>query len=228
MSARWEIDLSPGAATVPRSGPDRRAFKGLAVPEPCIFKPKSLFDRPLQAWQTTRLPTQPFFMGSKSLVKADLGLKRVCPSCGSRFYDLQKRPIECPKCAFSFEPEALYKQRRPRQPEPVVAQPVPAEAEDEDNENEDEESEEVEEIVEPVPDEAPLVVAATGEDEEEEAAEETETEGTGMAVVDEDELEDIVVEDDDEEEDDSLLEDDEDENDDVSGIIDADIEKDER
>ncbi len=49
-----------------------------------------------------------------------------------------------------------------------------------------------------------------------------------MAVVDEDELEDIVVEDDDEEEDDSLLEDDEDESDDVSGIIDADIEKDER
>src|SRR4029077_8472691 len=121
MSARWEIDLSPGMATTPRNGPDRRDFKGLVVPEPCIFKPKSLFDRPLQAWQTTRLPTQPFFMGSKSLVKADLGLKRVCPSCGSRFYDLQKRPIECPKCAFSFEPEALYKQRRPRQPEPETA-----------------------------------------------------------------------------------------------------------
>ena len=220
--------MSPGMAAIPRSGPERRDFSGLAASEPCIFKPKSLFDRPVQAWQTTRLPTQPFFMGSKSLVKADLGLKRVCPSCGSRFYDLQKRPIECPKCAFSFEPEALYKQRRPRQPEPVVAHPVPAEVEDEEAENEDEEVEDAEETVEPIPDEAPLVVAATGEDEEEEVVEETETEGVGMKVVDEDDIEDIVVEDDEEEEDDSLLEDDEDENDDVSGIIDADIEKDER
>ncbi|MGD0867660.1 MAG: TIGR02300 family protein, partial [Rhizomicrobium sp.] len=62
--------------------------------------------------------------GSTTLVKADLGIKRVCPSCGARFYDLQKRPIECPKCAFSFEPESLYKQRRPRQPEPQAAEPV--------------------------------------------------------------------------------------------------------
>src|SRR5471030_1467780 len=145
IRARWEMDLSPGMAAVPLSGPDRRDFKGLTVSEQRIFKPKSLFDRPLQAWQTTRLPTQPFFMGSMSLVKADLGLKRVCPSCGSRFYDLQKRPIECPKCAFSFEPEALYKQRRPRQPEPVVAAGVvrAADAEDEDaeDENEDDDSE---------------------------------------------------------------------------------------
>ena len=70
----------------------------------------------------------PFFTGSKSLVKAELGLKRVCPQCAARFYDLQKRPIECPKCHFSFEPEAMYKQRRPRQPEAAVVQPVAAEA----------------------------------------------------------------------------------------------------
>ena len=167
------------------------------------------------------------------MVKADLGTKRVCPSCAARFYDLQKRPIECPKCAFSFEPEAMYKQRRPRQPEAVAVQPASAESEDEETENEEEEGEEAEseEVVEPIPDEAPIQVAATGEDEEEEeAAEETETEGAGMSVVDEDDIEDIVVEDeeDEEAEDNSLLEEDEDENDDVSGIIDADIEKDER
>jgi uncharacterized protein (TIGR02300 family) len=164
------------------------------------------------------------------LVKADLGLKRVCPNCTARFYDLQKRPIECPKCQFTFEPEAMYKQRRPRQPEAVVAQPVPADAEDEESEDEESEEAESEDVVEAIPDEAPIQIAATGEDEEEEeAAEETETEGAGMSVVDEDDIEDIVVEDDEEdEEDDSLLEEDEDENDDVSGIIDADIEKDER
>ncbi len=55
-----------------------------------------------------------------TLVKADLGIKRVCPSCGARFYDLQKRPIECPKCAFASSPKSLYKQRRPRQPEPAA------------------------------------------------------------------------------------------------------------
>ena len=86
-------------------------------------------------------PTHLFFTGTRTLVKADLGTKRVCPSCGARFYDLQKRPIECPKCGFSFEPEALYKQRRGRQPEPAAAQPCPAaEAEDEEAEDENEES----------------------------------------------------------------------------------------
>ena len=86
-----------------------------------------------------------------TLVKADLGTKRACPSCASRFYDLGKRPIECPKCAFSFEPEALYKQRRGRQPEPVadagVVRAAATENEDEDDENEDDDSEAEEEIL---------------------------------------------------------------------------------
>src|SRR5258706_10702387 len=115
-------------AAVTRNGPGCRDFKGLAVPEPCIFKPKSLFDRPLQAWQTTRLPTQPFFMGSKSLVKADLGLKRVCPSCGSGFYDLENRPIEFPKCDFFFGQGAFYYKLSPRHSGPARGQPVPGDA----------------------------------------------------------------------------------------------------
>lgn len=164
--------------------------------------------------------------GSIILVKADLGIKRVCPSCGARFYDLQKRPIECPKCQFSFEPEALYKQRRPRTPEAVA----PAVIERDEEEEEAEENEEVEAEEET---EAPVVVASDDEAEEEETPDtETEAEGAGMSVVDADEadIEDIEEEDigDDEEEDDSLLEEEDDENDDVSGIIDADIEKDER
>jgi len=71
-------------------------------------------------------------MGSMTLVKADLGIKRICPSCSARFYDLQKRPIECPKCAASFEPESLYKQRRPRQPEPEKAVVVTRERDEEE------------------------------------------------------------------------------------------------
>src|SRR6478609_9055213 len=120
-------------------------------------------------------------MGTPLLVKADLGTKRGCPSCNARFYDLEKRPIECPKCGFTYEPEALFKQRR-RQPEP--AGPVrAAESDDEEDEDEDEN--------------------------------------------DAGEIEDIEVEDDEDEEDNDLLSEVEDEEDDVSGIIDPGIAKDE-
>jgi uncharacterized protein (TIGR02300 family) len=168
------------------------------------------------------------------LVKADLGTKRGCPSCGTRFYDLSKRPIECPKCGYSFEPETLYKQRRGRQPEPVAAGPIPAEeAEDEEAEDEAEEGEaesEEEEEAGTV-EETPLVVSATGEDEDEAAEEEEAEAESGMSVVEGDEdvaIEDIEVEDDEEEEgDDDLLAEVEDEEDDVAGIIDPGIAKDE-
>jgi uncharacterized protein (TIGR02300 family) len=167
------------------------------------------------------------------LVKADLGIKRVCPSCGARFYDLQKRPIECPKCAFAFEPESLYKQRRPRQPEPVQAEPV-AEREEEDEEAEETEEEETQAagVVDAVEGEAALEVATDDDEEEEEEVAEPEPEDAGMSVVDAEgeDIEAIEGEDDeagDEEDDAGLLEAEEDEGD-VSGIIDPDITKDER
>lgn len=155
------------------------------------------------------------------MVKPDLGTKRVCPSCAARFYDLQKRPIECPKCAFTFEPEMLLKQRRTRVPEPAKAiAPVKAVIEDtEDEEAEDDDAEasaDDEELEEEIPEaDEPLIEADAedGEEADQPAAEEP--------VEEEDFEEDI----DEEEEDDSLLE--EVEEDDVAGIIDADIEKDE-
>ena len=176
-----------------------------------------------------------FFMGTRTLVKADLGTKRACPSCAARFYDLSKRPIECPKCGFSFEPEALYKQRRGRQPEPAAALVEAQDTEDEEAEDENEEAEEAqtEDEEAPVVEEAPLIVTATGEDEEDEAAEEEEAEAeSGMSVVEGDEeavIEEIEVEDDDEDDDadDDLLAEVEDEEDDVAGIIDPGIAKDE-
>jgi len=217
------MDLSPGTAAVPFKGPARRAVSGLGVWEASI----NVFDRPGQKWQTTPLSETGLHAGSITLVKADLGIKRVCPQCASRFYDLTKRPIECPKCHFSFEPESLYKQRRARQPEPVAAVPVTNEAED-DEETEENEEAESEEIVEAVPDEAPVVMS---EDDDEVVEEEPEPEAAGMSVVDADEedvVADIEVEDDEEEADDALLAEVEDDEDDVTDIIDADIEKDER
>jgi uncharacterized protein (TIGR02300 family) len=32
------------------------------------------------------------------MAKPDLGLKRVCVSCGAKFYDMAKVPAVCPKC----------------------------------------------------------------------------------------------------------------------------------
>lgn len=34
--------------------------------------------------------------------KPELGTKRVCASCGSRFFDLRRDPIICPKCEAVF------------------------------------------------------------------------------------------------------------------------------
>jgi hypothetical protein len=37
------------------------------------------------------------------VAKAELGTKRVCPNCGTKYYDLNKNPIICPKCGTYFE-----------------------------------------------------------------------------------------------------------------------------
>ena len=64
------------------------------------------------------------------MVKAELGTKRTCPSCGARFYDLLKNPIVCPKCAVSFIAATLLPskgdfpgQAQAPKPREVVAEP---------------------------------------------------------------------------------------------------------
>jgi len=37
------------------------------------------------------------------VAKPELGTKRLCGSCGAKFYDLNKDPITCPKCGTVFE-----------------------------------------------------------------------------------------------------------------------------
>ncbi|MFE8872576.1 FYDLN acid domain-containing protein [Acetobacter persici] len=41
----------------------------------------------------------------------DLGTKRVCVSCGARFYDLNRSPAVCPKCG-TEQPELVSRLRR--------------------------------------------------------------------------------------------------------------------
>jgi uncharacterized protein (TIGR02300 family) len=33
------------------------------------------------------------------MAKPEMGLKRVCVACGTKFYDLTRQPAVCPKCA---------------------------------------------------------------------------------------------------------------------------------
>ncbi len=46
------------------------------------------------------------------MAQPELGTKRVCVACGARFYDLQRTPAVCPKCATEQPPD----QPRPRRP----------------------------------------------------------------------------------------------------------------
>src|SRR5579871_5198597 len=38
-----------------------------------------------------------------TVAKPELGTKRACGNCGAKFYDLNKDPIICPKCATVFQ-----------------------------------------------------------------------------------------------------------------------------
>ena len=102
------------------------------------------------------------------MAKPEWGSKRICPSCGARYYDLLREPVICPKCATPFDAEAFLKSRRSRpappvekELEPVGADEIDAEVETEEAEaaGEEEEEEEEEEAV-------PLEEAEEEEDEE--------------------------------------------------------------
>lgn len=47
------------------------------------------------------------------MAKPELGTKRVCASCGAKFYDLSKDPITCPKCSAVFTVASLTPRGRP-------------------------------------------------------------------------------------------------------------------
>jgi len=118
------------------------------------------------------------------VAKPELGAKRQCQSCATKFYDFNKDPILCPKCGAVFHVAAIAR--------------APSRHEEEDSEIEKEGADTV------------------SLDEVEEAENVAET-----IDVDED------VELDDDTEDDTFLAEEEGEDDDVSGLIDGDIETDE-
>ena len=83
--------------------------------------------------------------------KPEWGTKRICPSCGTRYYDMTRDPIVCPKCSTPFDPEAFLKSRRSRPAPPVEKELEPVGAEEIDADVETEEAEPAEEGEEGVP-----------------------------------------------------------------------------
>jgi uncharacterized protein (TIGR02300 family) len=62
------------------------------------------------------------------VAKPEFGTKRLCASCGAKFYDLNHAPITCPKCGVVFEVAAVTTRGRPeaaRVPVRVVEAVVP-------------------------------------------------------------------------------------------------------
>jgi uncharacterized protein (TIGR02300 family) len=136
----------------------------------------------------------------RTVAKPELGTKRLCASCGAKFYDLNKAPITCPKCGTPFEVAPTTTRSRPdqraavRQPEAEVEETPEAEVislEEADAEQQGKK--------------APA--AAEGAEATEDADTDTEIEGGG--------------------DDDTFIEEEEEEDTDVSEIIGGDIEDEE-
>ena len=117
------------------------------------------------------------------MAKPEWGTKRICPSCGTRYYDLLRDPVVCPKCATPFDPEAFLKARRSRPAAPVEKELEPVGAGDIDADLEGEEAEPAEEEEE---DDGVPLEEAEEEDEEliEDASELGEDEDDMAEVID--------------------------------------------
>ena len=74
------------------------------------------------------------------MAKPEWGSKRICPSCGTRYYDLMREPVICPKCSTPFDPEAFLKSRRARPAPPVEKELEPVGADEVDSDLETEEA----------------------------------------------------------------------------------------
>jgi len=115
------------------------------------------------------------------LAKPEWGTKRICPSCGARYYDLLREPVICPKCSTPFDPEAFLRARRARPQAPIEKELEPVGPEEVDVDIEPEEIEAVEEE-----DEAEVALEEAEEEEEliEDASELGEDEDDMAEVID--------------------------------------------
>ncbi len=94
------------------------------------------------------------------MAKPELGLKRVCVACGTKFYDLTRAPAICPKCG-TEQPAEQPRLRRAAGSLPVddklKKRAATPDAEGEDVELEDVEADETVEDAEELDDEADAI-----------------------------------------------------------------------
>ena len=69
----------------------------------------------------------PNYAKDRTVANPALGTKRLCASCGAKFYDLNKDPIHCPKCGAVYEVVVATRPVRPAGPV-TVRPPVPEKA----------------------------------------------------------------------------------------------------
>ena len=138
------------------------------------------------------------------MAKPELGTKRLCASCGAKFYDLNKDPIHCPKCGTVYEVAPVVT-RGGRPDAAAAARPVQEE---------------------PAAAEAPEVETVSLEEADAEASSGTAKKpATGDADIGDDDVEiDESLDDDD---DNTFIEEQEEEDADVTDIIGGDIENEE-
>ena len=60
------------------------------------------------------------------MANPEWGTKRICSSCGTKYYDLNRTPITCPKCETPYVSEPPPKPRRSAAPAAVVEPPEAA------------------------------------------------------------------------------------------------------
>jgi uncharacterized protein (TIGR02300 family) len=129
------------------------------------------------------------------LANPELGGKQICPTCSSKFYDLNRRPAHCPKCGAEFDPEEALRNRRVRArplvpDDEVETVKAPASADAEDGfEAEPDEAPELDAVV----DEPPLITDEDAEEADAPPGDPAESLGVDFA-----EEEDIEAADDDE------------------------------
>ncbi len=135
------------------------------------------------------------------MTKPELGVKRDCPECGARFYDLTKEPAHCPKCDHEFVPEALLKPRRARkEDEETTTVAAKSSSKETSLENADKEK------LAAKSNRRPALDADSDDDDDDD-----DDELAGIGDID------VDLDDDDEDDDDSLLDDDDD--DDMTAIV---------
>jgi uncharacterized protein (TIGR02300 family) len=144
----------------------------------------------------------PNYTKDQTVAKPELGTKRLCASCGAKFYDLNKDPIHCPKCGTVYEIAPVV--TRGGRPDAAAARPAPAE----------------EVAVAP---EAPEVETVSLEEADAEASG-AKKPATGDADAADDDVIDESLDDDDEN---TFIEEQEEEDADVTDIIGGDIENEE-